>query len=245
MDHVANKKADTIRIYLPPDANTLTSVVDHCLRSRNLINVIVAGKQPQEQWLTMEEAIAQAKDGVSVWDWASNDQGRPDVVIASAGEVPVLESLAAVTLIREHIPELKLRYINIIDLMALQPPHIHSHGLVDTKFDEIFTVDKPVIFAFHGYPGLIHRLAYLRTNHPNFHVHGFQEEGTTTTPFDMVVLNKLDRFHIVKSVISRLPNAEHYAHVVNLMDAKLSAHKKYICEHGEDMPEIQDWKWTK
>ncbi|MDI1309475.1 MAG: phosphoketolase family protein [Methylotenera sp.] len=245
MDHVANKKAETIRIYLPPDANTLTSVIDHCLKSRNLINVIVAGKQPQEQWLNMDEAVAHAQAGLGIWEWACNDDGEPDVVIASAGEVPVLESLAAVTLLREHIPELKLRYVNVMDLMALQPPQIHSHGVDDAKFDQIFTIDKPVIFAFHGYPGLIHRLAYLRTNHGNFHVHGFQEEGTTTTPFDMVVLNKLDRFHIVKNVISRLPNPTQYAAIVNLMDAKLSAHKEYIYEHGEDMPEIQDWKWAK
>ena len=243
MDHVANKKAETIRIYLPPDANTLISVMDHCLKSRNLINVIVAGKQPQEQWLNMQDAITHCKKGLGVWKWASHD-GEPDVVIASAGEVPVLESLAAVTLLRQHIPELKIRYVNVMDLMALQPPNVHTHGLPDVEFDRIFTTDKPVVFAFHGYPGLIHRLAYLRTNHRNFHVHGFQEEGTTTTPFDMVVLNKLDRFHIVKNVVSRLQNPEQYRHVADLMDARLAAHTLFICEHGEDMPEIQDWKWT-
>lgn len=243
MDHVANKKADTIRIYLPPDANTLISVMDHCFRSRNLINVIVAGKQPQEQWLSMEDAVIHATKGLGIWKWASS-AGEPDVVIASAGEVPVLESLAAVTLLREYLPNLKIRYVNVMDLMALQPQYIHSHGLPDEEFDGIFTTDKPVIFAFHGYPGLIHRLAYLRTNHRNFHVHGFQEEGTTTTPFDMVVLNKLDRFHIVKNVISRLSDSENYIGVVELMDHKLAEHSSYICQHGEDMPEIQGWKWT-
>ena len=243
MDIVANKKADTIRIYLPPDANSLIAVTAHCLKSRNLINVIIAGKQIQQQWLDMPAAIEHTRSGASIWEWASNEQGEPDVVIASAGDVPVIESLAAVSILREHLPQLKIRYVNVVDLMTLEPQTIHPHGLSESAFDRLFTRDKLVIFAFHGYPGLIHRLAYKRTNHANFHVHGFQEEGTTTTPFDMVVLNKLDRFHLVKDVLQRLPRMVNTQFVLNLMNAKLAMHKAYICEHGEDMPEISDWKW--
>ncbi|MCB5187344.1 phosphoketolase family protein [Methylobacillus caricis] len=243
MDHVANKKAEIIRIYLPADANTLIVVTDHCLRSNDLINVIVAGKQKQEQWLDMDEAEQHAKQGISVWEWASNDEGSPDVVIASAGDIPVLESLAAVSLLRELAPQLKIRYINVVDLMALQPDDIHAHGLSDEAFDRMFTRDKPIIFAFHGYPGLIHRMAYRRHNHGNLHVHGYQEEGTTTTPFDMVVLNKLDRFHLIKNVLKRVENLENAEHVLAIVDEKLIQHKRYIEQHGEDMPEIQDWKW--
>lgn len=247
MDHVANKKANIVRIYLPPDANTLVAVMDQCLQSRNLINMIVAGKQIEQQWLTIEAAAEHAKQGISVWEWASNDDGDPDVVIASAGDVPVIESLAVVSILREFIPQLKIRYINVMDLMALQPQDIHPHGLSDASFDALFTKNKLIIFAFHGYPGLIHRLAYRRINHANLHVHGYQEEGTTTTPFDMVVLNKLDRFNLVKAVLKRLPNATDYensADLLKLMDDKLAEHQRYIVEHGEDMPEIRDWKWT-
>ena len=243
MDLVANKKADTIRIYLPPDANTLIAVTAHCLASRNLINVIVAGKQVQQQWLAMDAAIEHAKQGASIWQWASNGKGEPDVVIASAGDVPVIESLAAVTILRQLLPSLKIRYVNVIDLMSLQPQSVHPHGLSDDTFDALFTRDKLIIFAFHGYPGLIHRLAYSRTNHDNMHVHGFQEEGTTTTPFDMVVLNKLDRFSLVKAVLKRLPELENAATLIMLMDEKLANHKRYIEEYGEDMPEIRDWTW--
>ncbi|MFD1122980.1 phosphoketolase [Methylophilus flavus] len=243
MDHVANKKPEIVRIYLPADANTLITVADHCLRSRDLINVIVAGKQPQQQWLDMESSTAHAKAGASIWKWASNDDGNPDVVIASAGEIPALESLAAVSILKKHLPQLKVRYVNVVDLMSLLPKEIHPHGLSDLLFDDLFTTDKPVIFAFHGYPGLIHRFAYNRTNHHNFHVYGFQEEGTTTTPFDMVVLNRLDRFNLVKSVLRRMPDPETYTELNTLMDSKLSEHSQYIAEHGEDMPEIQEWIW--
>lgn len=245
MDHVANKKADIVRIYLPADANTLIAVADHCLRSRDLINVIVAGKQPQQQWLDMEAATAHAKAGASIWEWASNDEGLPDVVIASAGEIPVLESLAAVSILREHLPDLKIRYVNVVDLMALQPKVTHPHGLSDPRFDDLFTRDKPVIFAFHGYPGLIHRLVYKRTNHTNFHVHGYQEEGTTTTPFDMVVLNKLDRYHLVQKVLAKLPEDERFTGLIALMDSQLARHAQYIQEHGEDMPEVETWAWKR
>ncbi|MEZ0232732.1 MAG: phosphoketolase [Methylophilaceae bacterium] len=244
MDHVANKKADTIRIYLPPDANSLIAVTAHCLRSRDLINVIVAGKQPQQQWLDIKTATEHARQGISIWNWASNTNGgEPDVVIASAGDVPVLESLAAVSILRQLVPQLKIRYVNVIDLMTLQPKEVHPHGMTDAVFDAIFTHDKPVIFAFHGYPGLIHRLAYRRNNHANMHVHGYQEEGTTTTPFDMVVLNKLDRFSLVKDVLKRVPNIPEAAAMIKRMDEKLAAHKQYICQYGEDMPEIKHWKW--
>ncbi len=245
IDHVVNKKADVIRVYLPPDANTLLSVTDHCLRSRNYVNVIVAGKQPEIQWLNMDDAIKHCTAGIGIWDWASNDQkGEPDVVMACAGDVPTLETLAAVELLRQQLPDLKVRVINIVDLMTLQPQSEHPHGLSDKDFDILFTTDKPIIFAFHGYPWLIHRLTYRRTNHKNLHVRGYKEEGTTTTPFDMVVLNDLDRFHLVSDVIDRVPNpGAQAAYVKQFIRNKLIEHKQYITRYGEDMPEIRNWKW--
>ena len=246
LDHVINKKAEVVRVYLPPDANTLLSVTDHCLRSRNYINVIVAGKQPALQYLNIEQAVKHTTAGVGVWQWASNDaEGEPDVVMACAGDVPTLETLAAVDLLRQHTPELKIRVVNVVDLMTLQPKSEHPHGLSDKDFDALFTTDKTIIFAFHGYPTLIHRLTYRRTNHHNLHVRGYKEEGTTTTPFDMVVLNDLDRFHLVMDVIDRVPGlARSHADVKQLMINKRLEHKQYICKHGDDMPEIKDWKWT-
>lgn len=245
IDHVANKKADIIRVYLPLDANTLLSVVDHCARSRDYINVIVAGKQPQLQWLDMGAAVAHCRAGLGVWEWASNDEGDPDAVVACAGDVPTMEALAAVMIVREAFPSLRLRVVNVVDLMALQAPSQHPHGIADDAFDRMFTTDKPVIFAYHGYPGLIHRLTYRRTNHANFHVHGYQEEGTTTTPFDMAVLNKLDRFHLAKAVVERVPSLasprEGFAHFV---ESKLAEHDAYIRENGEDLPEIRNWRWS-
>ena len=245
IDHVVNKKSEIIRVYLPPDANTLLSVTDHCLRSRQYVNVIVAGKQPAPQWLTMDQAVKHCAAGIGLWDWASNDQGRePDVVMACCGDVPTLETLAAVEMLREFFPTLKVRVLNVVDLMTLQPPSAHPHGLSDPDFDALFTTNKPVIFAYHGYPVLIHRLTYRRTNHENIHVRGFQEEGTTTTPFDMVVLNELDRFHLVISVIERVPGlASNSTFVLRTLREKLIEHKQYIDEHGEDMPEIRHWKW--
>lgn len=245
LDHVANKTADIIRIYLPPDANTLLSVTDHCLRSRGYVNVIVAGKQPAMQWLNMDAAIRHCSTGLGIWEWASNDQGgEPDLVMACAGDVPTLETIAAVQLLREHLPELKVRVINVVDLMALQPESEHPHGLSDQDFDRLFTTDKPIIFAFHGYPLLIHRLTYRRTNHKNLHVRGYKGEGTTTTPFDMVVLNDLDRFHLVISAIDRLPDlGSRGADTKQYLQDKLIEHTTYIELHGEDMPEIIDWKW--
>jgi len=246
LDHVANKTADIIRIYLPPDANTLLSVADHCLRSRNYINVIVAGKQPEMQWLDMDTAIKHCTSGLGIWEWASNDEGgEPDVVMACAGDVPTLETMAAVQIIREHFPELKVRVINVVDLMTLQPQSEHPHGLNDKDFDMLFTTNKPIIFAFHGYPLLIHRLTYRRTNHINLHVRGYKGEGTTTTPFDMVVLNDLDRFHLVMDVIDRLPGmGSRGAYIKQHLKNKLLDHKAYIDIHGEDMPEIRNWKWS-
>jgi xylulose-5-phosphate/fructose-6-phosphate phosphoketolase len=246
VDHVVNKKADIIRVYLPPDANTLLSVVDHCLRSRNYVNVIVAGKQPAPQWLTMNEAIKHCTAGLGIWTWASNDaDSEPDAVMACAGDVPTLETLAAVELVREHFPELKIRVVNVVDLMTLQPQSEHPHGLNDKDFDMIFTKDKPIIFAYHGYPLLIHRLTYRRTNHGNLHVRGYKEEGTTTTPFDMVVLNELDRFHLAGDLIDRLPHlGSHAAYFKQFLRDKLIDHKSYIYEHGEDMPEIRNWRWN-
>ena len=244
LDLVANKKANIVRIYLPPDANTLLSVTDHCMRSRNYINVIVAGKQPELQWLDMDAAIKHCTIGLGIWKWASNDEGsEPDVVMACAGDVPTLETIAAVQLIREHLPEVKVRVINVVDLMALQPDSEHPHGLKDKDFDILFTKDKPIIFAFHGYPLLIHRLTYRRTNHKNLHVRGYKGEGTTTTPFDMVVLNDLDRFHLVNDVIDRLPGlGSKGAYTKQWLRDKLLDHKSYIHTHGEDMPEILNWK---
>ncbi len=245
IDHVVNKKADVVRVYLPPDANTLLSVADHCLRSKDYVNVIVAGKQPAPQWLNMDAAIKHCTTGLGIWEWAGTDGGdQPEVVMACAGDVPTLETLAAVDLLRQHLPDLKIRVVNVVDLMTLQPHSQHPHGLNDKDFDAIFTSDKPVIFAYHGYPLLIHRLTYKRTNHDNFHVRGYKEEGTTTTPFDMVVLNDLDRFHLVLDVIDRLPRLQGKAgHLKQLFRDKLIEHNQYITEHGEDMPEISQWKW--
>ena len=245
IDHVVNKKAEVIRIYLPPDANTLLSVTNHCLRSRNYINVIVAGKNLQPQWLDIDAAIDHCAAGIGVWKWASTDDDQePDVVIACAGDVPTIEALATVQLLHTHLPRIKVRLINVVDLMKLQSPSEHPHGLSNEDFDYFFTRDKPVIFAYHGYPALIHRLTYRRNNHQNFHVHGFQEEGTTTTPFDMVVMNKLDRFHLLRAVIERI---SHYGYDIDsvrkMINDKLREHKRYIEEHGEDMPDIREWKW--
>ncbi|HNX80743.1 MAG TPA: phosphoketolase family protein [Candidatus Omnitrophota bacterium] len=245
IDHVMNKKAEIIRVYLPPDTNTLLSVTDHCLRSRHYVNVIVAGKHPGLQYLSMDEAIKHCTKGIGTWDWASNDHGQePDVVMACAGDVPTLETLAAVDILRQKFPGLKVRVVNVVDLMTLQPQSEHPHGIPDKDFDSIFTTNKPVIFAFHGYPWLIHRLVYRRTNHDNFHVRGYKEEGTTTTPFDMTVMNELDRFNLVDDAIDRLPQLQNKAaHVKDWLHNKLIEHKQYINEHGEDMPEIRDWKW--
>ena len=245
IDHVVNKKADVVRVYLPPDANTLLSVTDHCLRSRNYVNVIVAGKQPAPQWLTMDQAIKHCAAGIGIWEWASNDKGgEPDVVMACCGDVPTLETLAAVDIIRKHVPTLKIRVVNVVNLMKLQPPTEHSHGLSDFDFDALFTKDKPIVFAFHGYPWLIHRLTYRRTNHKNLHVRGYKEEGTTSTPFDMVVMNDLDRFHLVADVVDRLPQlGSRAAYAKQAIQEKLIEHKQYIARYGEDMPEITDWQW--
>lgn len=245
IDHVVNKKAEVIRIYLPPDANTLLYVTDRCLRSRNLVNVIVAGKQPAPQWLGMEAAIAHCTAGIGIWDWASNDrQSEPDVVMACCGDVPTMETLAAVALLRELAPEIRIRVVNVVDLMKLQPSSEHPNGLSDRDFDALFTTDKPIIFAFHGYPWLIHRLTYRRTNHKNLHVRGYKEEGTTTTPFDMAVLNDIDRFHLVTDVIDRLPlRGSRADYAKQAIRNKLIEHKQYISEQGEDLPEIRNWKW--
>ena len=245
IDHVVNKKAHIIRVYLPPDANTLLCVTDHCLRSRDFVNVIVAGKQPAPQWLAMEAAITHCAAGIGIWEWASTDTGcEPDVVLACAGDVPTLETLAATALLREFFPELKVRVVNVVDLMTLQPRDEHPHGLADRDFDALFTTDKPIIFAYHGYPWLIHRLTYRRTNHGNLHVRGYKEEGTTTTPFDMVVRNDLDRFHLVADVIDRVDKLGNIgAYAKQKVRDKLIEHKRYIVEHGEDMPEVKDWTW--
>ena len=245
IDHVVNKKANVVRVYLPPDANTLLSVTDHCLRSRNYVNVIVAGKQPALQYLDMESAIEHATTGIGIWEWASTDNGvEPDVVMACCGDVPTLETLAAVDLLRRNLPDLKIRVVNVVDLMVLQPSTEHPHGLPDREFDSIFTTDKPVVFAFHGYPWLIHRLTYRRTNHDNLHVRGYKEEGTTTTPFDMTVRNDLDRFHLAGDAIDRVPRLRNIAsHIKQDLRNRLIEHKRYIAEHGDDLPEIRDWKW--
>jgi xylulose-5-phosphate/fructose-6-phosphate phosphoketolase len=245
IDHIINKKADVIRVYLPPDANTLLSVTDHCLRSRHYINAIVAGKQPALQFLDMDAAIKHCDKGIGIWGWASNDRGgEPDVVMACAGDVPTLETLAAVDILRQNFPDLKIRVVNVVNLMKLQPASEHPHGLSDVDFDSIFTPDKPIVFAYHGYPWLIHRLTYRRTNHHNLHVRGYKEEGTTTTPFDMVVLNELDRFNLADDAIDRVPRFRYTAaHVKQMLHDKLIEHKAYINKHGDDMPEIRDWKW--
>ena len=245
IDHVLNKKAEVIRVYLAPDANCLLSVTDHCLRSRNYVNVIVAGKQPALNYLSMDDAIAHCTRGLGIWDWASTDEGRdPDVVLACAGDVPTLETLAAADLIRKHLPQLAVRVVNVVDLMRLQPPGEHPHGLRDAEFDEVFTKDRPVIFAYHGYPWLIHRLTYRRANHPNLHVRGYKEEGTTTTPFDMVMLNDLDRYHLVMDVIDRVPSlGSKAAHVrQEMVDSRLRS-RQYTRDHGQDPPEINQWTW--
>ena len=245
IDHVVNKKADVIRVYLPPDANTLLSVADHCLRSRHYVNVIVAGKQPALQYLDMDAAVKHCTAGIGIWEWASNDRGvEPDVVMACAGDVPTLETLAAVSLLRQHVPELRVRVINVVDLMRLQPAEEHPHGLSHRDFDALFTTDTPIIFAYHGYPWLIHRLTYRRTNHKNLHVRGYKEEGTTTTPFDMAVRNDIDRFHLVADVIDRVPKLSTVAaYAKQAIRDKLIEHAQYIGAHGDDLPEVRDWKW--
>jgi xylulose-5-phosphate/fructose-6-phosphate phosphoketolase len=246
IDHVVNKKAGVVRVYLPPDANCLLSVMDHCLRSKHYVNVVVAGKHPSPQWLTMDAAIAHCSKGIDIWDWASNDQtSEPDVVMACAGDVPTLETLAAVSILRQHLPTLRIRVINVVDLMKLQPHSEHPHGLDDLQFDELFTRDKPVIFAFHAYPWLIHRLTYRRTNHANFHVRGYKEEGTITTAFDMTVLNDLDRYHLAMDVIDRVPaTGTPGLYLKQQLQNKLIKHKRYITTHGLDMPDVREWRWS-
>lgn len=246
IDHVVNKKAEVVRIYLPPDANCLLSVTNHCLKSRNNVNVIIAGKQPALQYLNIDDAIKHCSKGIGIWQWASNDFGfEPDVVMACCGDIPTLETLAAIDLLRQYIPDLKIRCINVVDLMTLQPRSEHPHGLTDKEFDDLFTRDKPIIFVFHGYPWLIHRLAYRRTNHVNLHVRGYKEEGTTTTPFDMAVMNDIDRFHLCLDVAERVPKLEvARAYIRQMIEGKIIDHKRYIETHGEDMPEILNWKWT-
>jgi xylulose-5-phosphate/fructose-6-phosphate phosphoketolase len=244
IDHVVNKKAEVIRVYLPPDTNCLLSVADHCLRSRNYVNVIVAGKQPALTYLSMEEAVLHCARGIGIWDWASNDDGDPDVVLACCGDVPTLETLAAVDLLRTHLPELRVRVVNVVDLMRLQDEREHPHGLSGREFDALFTTDRPIVFAYHGYPWLIHRLAYRRTNHPNLHVRGYKEEGTVTTPFDMAMRNDIDRFHLVIDVIDRVPGLGQRAANLRqqLVDERVRANA-YAEEHGEDPAEIRDWTW--
>ncbi|HVA29498.1 MAG TPA: phosphoketolase family protein, partial [Candidatus Baltobacteraceae bacterium] len=247
LDVVMNKSASVVRVYLPPDANTLLSVMDHCLRSSDYINVIVAGKQAEPQWLGMEAAIAHCTEGLGIWTWASNDDGvEPDIIMACAGDVPTLETLAAVDFLRTHVPDMRVRVVNVVDLMRLQPQSAHPHGLTDREFDSIFTADKPIIFAFHGYPWLVHRLTYRRTNHDNLHVHGYKEKGTTTTPFDMTVLNELDRFHLAGDAIDRVPRLqERSAHAKQLIRDRLVEHRSYITTFGDDLPEIKQWSWTR
>ena len=246
IDHVMNKRAEVVRVYLPPDANTLLSVADHCLRSRNYINVIVAGKQPAPTLLDIDAAALHCARGLGIWDWAGNDNGEPDVVLAAAGDVPTMEVLAATDLLRRYLPELRVRVVNVVDLMRLQPDSEHPHGLPDPEFDAIFTTDRPVLFAYHGYPWLIHRLTYRRTNHRNIHVRGYKEEGTTTTPFDMLVLNDMDRYHLVMDVIDRVPGlARRAATVRERMVDKRFEHRMYVRRTGEDLPEVRDWSWRR
>lgn len=245
IDHVASKKADIVRIYLPPDANCLLSVADHCLRSRNYINLIIAGKQPEWQWLDIDAAVRHCTIGAGIWQWASNGPGEPDVVMACAGDVPTLETMAAVTLLREYVPDIRIRVVNVVDLMVLQPPSEHPHGMDDQDFDDLFTADKPVIFAFHGYPALIHKLIYRRNNHDNIHVRGFRDEGTTTTPFDMVVLNNLDRYQLALDAIRRIPRlTEQVEKATARYWTSMERHKRYISEHGNDLPEVREWRWS-
>ncbi len=246
IDHVVNKKADVVRVYLPPDANTLLSVTDHCLRSRNYVNVIIAGKQPALQYLNMNDAIKHCTEGLGIWGWASNDQGtEPDAVMACCGDIPTMETLAAVDFLRQYLPDIKLRVVNVVDLMTLQPSSEHPHGINDRDYEAIFTPDKPIIFAFHGYPWVIHRLTYRRPNHDNLHVRGYKEEGTTTTPFDMCVLNQIDRFNLADDVLDRIQRFKYErAHVKQLIHEKLIEHQLYVREHGDDMPEVRNWKWT-
>jgi xylulose-5-phosphate/fructose-6-phosphate phosphoketolase len=245
IDHLANKKASIVRIYLPPDANCLLSVADHCLRSRNYINLIIAGKQPEWQWLDIEAAVRHCTRGVGIWEWAGNDDDDPDVVMACAGDVPTLETLAAVTLLRAYVPDIRIRFVNVVDLMVLQPQSEHPHGLEDRDFDELFTIDKPVIFAFHGYPAIIHKLTYRRRNHDNIHVRGYKEEGTTTTPFDMVVLNNLDRYQLALDAITRIPRlADQVEKATERYWTTMERHKLYVSEHGEDMPDVRGWQWN-
>ncbi|HVD12105.1 MAG TPA: hypothetical protein VNB46_02630, partial [Gaiellaceae bacterium] len=245
IDHVVNKKAEIIRVYLPPDANCLLSVADHCLRSRDYVNVVVAGKQPALDYLSMDDAIVHCTRGIGIWEWASNDEGAaPDVVLGCCGDIPTLETLAAAALLRERLPDLRVRVVNVVDLMRLQPESEHPHGLPDSEFDSIFTTNRPIVFAYHGYPSLIHRLTYRRGNHENLHVRGYKEEGTTTTPFDMVMLNDLDRFHLAIDVIDRVPGLTGSAGPLRqeLEDRRLRA-RAYTREHGEDDPEISGWTW--
>jgi len=245
IDHVANKNSDVVRIYLAPDANCLLAVADHCLRSRNNVNVIVAGKQPEWQWLDVDAAASHCAVGAGIWQWASTDDGEPDVVMACAGDVPTSETMAAVTLLRDYVPDIRIRVVNVVDLMTLQPKAEHPHGLTDEAFDAMFTTDKPIIFAYHGYPGLIHRLTYRRRNHDNLHVRGYKEEGTTTTPFDMVVLNNMDRYQLALDAIRRVPRLAHRVDQATLRyQATIARHKAYICEHGDDMPEVLNWRWV-
>ena len=244
LDHVANKKADVVRMYLPPDANCLLSCFDHCIKSRNYVNVIVASKHPRPQWLTMEQAVKHCTQGIGIWEWASNDAGEePDVVMACCGDTPTLETLAAVSILRKELPELKIRVVNVVDLMKLQPHTEHPHGLTDSEYDTLFTKDKPIIFAYHGYPTLIHELTYRRHN-KNLHVRGYKEEGTITTPFDMRVLNDIDRFDLVIDTVRRLPQlGNRGAYLVQKMNDKLVEHRQYIRDNGIDLPEVRNWKW--
>ncbi|NTV97159.1 MAG: phosphoketolase family protein, partial [Thiobacillus sp.] len=245
IDHVANKSPEVVRIYLAPDANCLLAVTDHCLKSRNYVNLIIAGKQPEWQWLDIDAAIRHCTAGAGVWDWASNDAGEPDVVMACAGDVPTLETLAAVTLLHDYVPDIRIRVVNVVDLMTLQPPAEHPHGLDDDAFDALFTRDKPVVFAFHGYPWLIHRLTYRRHNHANLHVRGYKEEGSTTTPFDMVVLNNMDRYQLALDAIRRIPRLRNRVdEATERYRQTIAHHKAWVSEHGEDMPEVRDWQWS-
>jgi xylulose-5-phosphate/fructose-6-phosphate phosphoketolase len=245
IDHAVNKKAEVVRVYLPPDANCLLSVMDHCLRSLHYVNIVVAGKHPAPQWLAMDDAVRHCTAGIGQWEWAGSDRGEePDVVMAAAGDVPTLEVLAAVAILRQWLPALKIRVVNVVDLMKLQPASEHPHGLSDREFDQLFTTDKPIIFAYHGYPWLVHRLTYRRTNHRNLHVRGYKEEGTITTPFDMAVLNDLDRFHLAADALDRLPQLGDQATPVRQeLAERLTEHRHYIREHGEDLPSIRDWRW--